>query len=246
MAKGRKNGCPVNIKNWIVMIEDKATSEFVRIFGLNSLNLVTEGDTEDGSSETDTWAEPYVTKRSGNGTLEGKPVVVDSTGEVDPGQALLTEYARAVGCEGDATLKFIDPYGHASVADYIVTNYEQSSEADGDTVSWDIEQVGEAEILPYVHVASVALKDGETALDGSVSLTVGGSPKIITVNFTPATSSNQRFRVTNTKRTVCTVGNVTDNGFTITAIAAGTSTITVTSVEGGKTATLTVTVSDPT
>ncbi|HAM16529.1 MAG TPA: hypothetical protein DCP91_11875, partial [Eggerthellaceae bacterium] len=64
MAKGRKNGCPVNIKNWIVEIMDPSDSEFVRIYGLNSLTATVDSETEDGSASTDVWAEPYVSKRS--------------------------------------------------------------------------------------------------------------------------------------------------------------------------------------
>ena len=89
MAKGRKNGCPVNIKNWLIYILDVATNEFVRIFGLNSLTRSTDSETEDGSADTETWSEPYVTKRSGSLTLEGKEVVVESTGDNDPGQAVM-------------------------------------------------------------------------------------------------------------------------------------------------------------
>ncbi|MBR3503795.1 MAG: hypothetical protein IKO07_06075 [Clostridia bacterium] len=243
MAKGRKRGCPVNIRNWLIEILDHANNEYVRIYGLTSMERSNDSDTEDGSNETDVYEEPFVTKRSGKLTLEGKPVVVESTGEVDPGQELLNDYATRSGCDGDATIRITDPYGHARLADYIVTSNEESSDADGDEVSWDLEQVGEAENLPYVHISSIDLKDGSTSLSGALSLTVGGAAKIVTVDFTPDTSSNKRFRVTNTKRSICSVGNITETGFTVTPIAAGTSTITVTTVEGAKVATLSVTVS---
>lgn len=244
MAKGRKRGCPVNIRNWLVEIQDKsAVSEtWIRIYGLTSLSRTVDSDTEDGSQTTDIWSEPYVTKRNGNLSLEGNPVVVESTGERDPGQEMLTNYADLAGCDGDATLRVTDPYGHSWIGDYIVTSHESASDENDETESWDLEQVGEVEVQPYVHITSIALKDGSTALDGALSLTVGGAGKIITVDFTPATSSNKRFRVTNSKRSVCTVGSITENGFTVTPVAAGTSTITVTTAEGAKTATLTVTV----
>ena len=244
MAKGRKRGCPVNIRNWIVEIQDKsALSEtWIRIYGLTKLTRGVDSDTEDGSQPTDVWSEPYVTKRNGSATLEGKPVVVESTGVRDAGQEMLTEYADLAGCDGDATLRFTDPYGHSWIGDYIVTSHEQSSDENDETESWDLEQVGEVEVQPYVHITSIALKDGSTTLNGTLSLTLGGTGKIITVDFTPATSSNKRFRVTNSKRSVCTVGAITETGFTITPVAAGTSTITVTTAEGGKTATLAVTV----
>lgn len=51
--KGRKNGCPVNIRNWVVSILDVATQQFVRIYGLTSLTRTIEGETEDGSADTD-------------------------------------------------------------------------------------------------------------------------------------------------------------------------------------------------
>lgn len=242
MAKGRKNGCPVNIKNWIVEILDVAENEFVRIFGLNSLTASVDSETEDGSASTDMWAEPYVTKRSATSSLEAKKVVDELTGEEDKGQELLNFYSEQGGCEADATLRFTDAYGHAWIADYIVTSREDSVDDTGDTYSWDLEQVGEAEVLPYVHITSVALKDGSTAVGETLSMAVNASPKILTVAFTPDTSSNKRFKVTNTKRTVATVGNVTDSGFTITPVAAGSTTITVTSVEGEKSVSVTVTI----
>lgn len=243
MAKGRKNGCPVNIKNWIVEIYDTAAAEFVRIYGLNSLTAGIDSETEDGSASTDVWAEPYVSKRSGSCTLEAKKVVEESTGNEDPGQALLNYYAEQAGCDADATLRFTDAYGHCWEADYIVTSREDSVDDAGDNYSWDLSMVGEADVKNYVHAVSVAMKDGSSTVGATMSMTAGGTAKIITVEFTPATSSNKRFKVTNTKRTVASVGNVTENGFTITPIAAGTTTITVTTVEGGKTTATTLTVS---
>lgn len=242
MAKGRKNGCPVNIKNWLVYILDNAADEFVRIYGLNSLTSSIDSETEDGSADTDIWAEPYISKRSGSVSLEGKKVVVESTGEEDAGQALLNYYAETAGCEADATLKFVDAYGHTWIADYIVTSREDSVDDSGDTLSWELEQVGEAEVQPYVHVVSVAMKDGASDVGSTLSMAVSATPKIITVAFTPDSSSNQRFRVANTNRNIATVSNITDSGFTITPIAAGKTNITVTSVEGSKTATVEVTI----
>ena len=241
MAKGRKKGCPVNIRNWLVYILDVGTQEFVRIYGLNKLSRSIESETEDGSADTDSWAEPYVTKRSGNMSLEGKPVIEEATGVKDAGQELLESYVNAVGCEGDATLKFIDPYGHAWQGDYIVTGFSEDADESGNAVSWDLEQVGEIEQLPYLAVNAVAAKDGDSAVE-SLQMKVGDAAKIITLAFTPDDASNKRFRVTNSRRTVATVGNVTEDGFTVTPVAAGTTTITVTSVSGAKTATITVTV----
>lgn len=241
MAKGRKKGCPVNIRNWLVYILDVGTQEFVRIYGLNKLNRAIESETEDGSAETDPWAEPYVTKRSGSITLEGKPVVEEATGVKDAGQEMLESYANAVGCEGDATLKFVDPYGHAWKADYIITNFSEDADDSGNTVSWDLEQVGEIELLPYVAVTGISAKDGEAVAE-TVEMKVGDAAKLITLAFTPEGASNKRFRVTNSKRTVATVGSITEEGFSITPIAAGTTNITVTTVSGAKTAVIRVNV----
>ena len=239
--KGRKKGCPVNVRNWLIYILDVATNEFVRIYGLNSMTRNTDSDTEDGSADTDVWEEPYVTKRKGTVSLKGKEVVVESTGETDRGQELLNEYSEASGCDGDATLKFVDPYGHAWIGDYIITGSEQSAETDESSISWDLSQVGEVEVLPYVNASSIALKDGDDSA-ATLSMAVGDAGKIITVDFTPANTSNKRFKVSNSNRKVATVGNVTEDGFTVTPLSAGTSTITVVSINGAKTASIALTV----
>lgn len=241
MAKGRKNGCPVNIRNWLVYIKNVADESWVRIYGLTSLTNSMDSETEDGSAETDLWSEPYITKRSGSISLEGKEVVVETTGAKDEGQEMLNSYAEVGGCDADATLKFVDPYGHSWVGDYIVTGKEVSVDDTEITLSWDLEQVGEIEVQEYVQVGSIALKQGETDAS-TLSMTVAGGPKIITVDFTPATASNKRFKVANARKSVATVGSVTETGFTITPVAAGTSTITVTTINGAKTATIALTV----
>lgn len=240
--KGRKNGCPVNIKNWLIYILNAATQTYVRIYGLTSLTRNVDSNTEDGSADTDTWEEPYVTKRKGGLSLEGRPVVEEATGNIDAGQDILNSYADAVGCDGDATLKVVDPYGHAFCADYIVTSREESADDSGTTLSWDLEQVGEAEVLPYTHVTNIALEiDGTEAT--TAEMKVGDPSKLVSIAFTPEEPSNTRFKITNTKRSVATIGNITENGFSITPVAAGTTEVVVTSVNGGKTANLTVTVS---
>ncbi|MBR6982134.1 MAG: hypothetical protein IKH75_01150 [Ruminococcus sp.] len=239
--KGRKNGCPVNIRNWLIYILDVATQEFVRIYGLTSMNREISSSTEDGSADTDTWEEPYVTKRSGSVSLEGKEVVDALTGESDPGQEILNSYADSVGCDGDATLKFIDPYGHAWIGDYIIGSRKQTADDSSTSLSWDLSQVGEVEVLPYVQVSGVALKDGDNTIT-SLTFDEGDPAKIVTVAFTPDNASNKRFKVSNKKRSVATVGNVTENGFTITPVAVGETVIAVNTVNGGKTATINVTV----
>ena len=243
MAKGRKSGCPVNIQNWLVYILDVATDTYLRIYGLTSMSRTVEGDTEDGSAATDTWAEPYITKRSGTIDLEGVKKVVESTGEIDPGQEMLDYYAEQAGCGSDCTLKFVDPYGHGWIADYVITSAEESADESEQSRSWSLEQVGESEPIQYVQVESIAVMSGETSA-ANVSMKVGDAPKLIDIVFTPENASNQRFRVTNTKqKSVVKVGDITETGFTLTPIGAGTANIAVTSVNGGKTATIAVTVS---
>lgn len=247
MARGRKNGCPTNIRDWLVYILDKAVTtgeSWVRIFGLNSLTYSIDSETEDGSADADTWAEPYVTKRSGSLSLEGKPIVDMGTGEPDPGQEMLDAYAEQAGCDGDATLKFVDPYGHTIVGDYIVSSSERSADDTENGVSWDLELVGQPESLPYVQVQSVALKDGAAALT-TLAMEVGDAPKVVTVAFTPDNASNTRFRVNVSGRRFVSISNVTENTFTITPMAAGTATVTVTTMNGGKSASVTVNVTQP-
>lgn len=245
MAKGRKNGCPVNIRDWAIYIQDKTQSNetWLRIKGLEEMTYSTDADTEDGSATTDLWEEPYITKRNGSLSLSGKHLVDASTGVQDAGQAMLDDYATSGVCDEDATIKLVDPHGQAIVADYIVTSTELSSDEDGDEKSWDLEQVGEAENLPYVQVTGVSLKNGDAAVT-TLAAVVGGTPTIITVDIAPATASNKRFKISNSNKRVATVSNVTENGFTVTPVGAGTCRIVAKSVNNAQTATLTVTVTE--
>lgn len=242
--KGRKNGCPTNIRDWSIFIQDKTqvNETWIRIKGLTQMTRSTDADTEDGSAATDSHEEPYVTKRSGSLTIEGRPIVDAVTGDRDAGQSMLNDYAEEVGCDGDCTIKIVDPYGAATVADYIVTSTEDGTDETEDTVSWDLEQVGEAERLVYVQMTSVSLKDGNEAAS-AIALTVGGSPKTITVVFNPENASNQRYRVATSNKRRVAISNITENSFVLNAMSAGTATVTVTTVNNTKTASLTVTVS---
>lgn len=242
--KGRKNGCPTNIRDWSIFIQDKTqvNETWIRIKGLTQMTRGTDADTEDGSAATDSHEEPYVTKRSGSLTIEGRPIVDAVTGDRDAGQSMLNDYAEEVGCDGDCTIKIVDPYGAATVADYIVTSTEDSTDETEDTVSWDLEQVGEAERLVYVQMTSVSLKDGNDAAS-EIALTVGGTPKTITVVFNPENASNQRYRVATSNKRRVAISNITENSFVLNAMSAGTATVTVTTVNNNKTASLAITVS---
>lgn len=245
MGKGRKNSCPTNVRNWGIFIQDKSqqTETFVRIKGMDELTRSTDSDTEDGSAATDLWQEPYVSKRSGSLSLSGRPLVDAATGEVDAGQAILDDYATSGTCDDDATLKIVDPYGTAILLDCVVTGTETSSDEDEDTKSWDLEQVGDIETLPYVQLAGISLKDGNTSVT-SLSMDVGDNAKVITIVFTPNNASNQRFRIASGNKRVAAVSNITDNTFTVTPVGAGTARIVVTTVNNARTAVLTVTVSE--
>ena len=245
MAKGRKNSCPTNIRNWAISIQDKSqvSETFVRIKGLDEMTRNTDSDTEDGSSATDLWEEPYVSKRNASLKLSGKPLVDAATGAVDPGQALLDDYASNGTCDEDATLKIVDPYGTAILGDFIITGTEVSSDEDEDTKNWDLEQVGDVEVLPYVQLSGISLKDGNSAVT-TLSMQVGDAAKVITIVFSPTNASNQRFRINSGNKRVASVGNITENSFTVTPVSAGTAKIVVTAVNNARTAVLTVTVTE--
>lgn len=237
--RGRKNGCPTNIRDWQISILDKgwtAAERWVRIRGLRVMSKTGESETADGSAVTDLWEEPYVTKRSATLKLSGKTIANAATGEKDEGQVILDAYATACGCAGDATIRFVDPYGHAMAADFVVTGAGQEANDTACDVSWELKQVGEAETLPYVPVSAVSVSPA------TVNLTVGGAPAQVSVGFTPQEASNRRYRVSVTGRQYAQVSDVTEDGFTVTGLMQGAATVVVTSLNGQKTAQLTVNV----
>ncbi|MBQ8093375.1 MAG: hypothetical protein IJ242_07360 [Clostridia bacterium] len=241
MAKGRKNGCPVSVADWLIYIMDKSQLEetWVRIYGLTSMTRTVSGETEDSSADTDIWSEPYITKRSGTIELEGVKKVIEATGEVDRGQELLDDYAEQAGCGADATIKIIDPYGHGIIMDTIVTSAEESADSAEQTRSWSLEQVGEAEVIPYVQMTGVhLLRDGEPA--ETVEMKAGGSQELISIRFEPENASNRRFRVNNSKRAAVRISDITENGFVLTPVGMGSAEVTVTTVNNGCRAQLSV------
>ena len=243
MPKGRLRGCPVNVRNWIIEVWDRADNQFRRVYGLTGMTHSVAGETREGSAFGDLWKEPYITKRGVKIKLEGRPVVEASTGERDAGQELLDGQAELGACCADTTLRFTDPYGHAFVADFVVTAASAQSDEDGDKVSWELEQVGEAEPLPYAHVAGVSLTDNGTPVAGNaLSLAAGSAPRSIGVVFSPENASNKRYRVSNSRRSVAAVSEITEAGFTLTPLAAGSTTLSVVTVEGERQCGLTVNV----
>ena len=236
MAKGRKNGCPTNIRDWQVSILDKEAGEqaWVRIRGLKTMTRTVDSETADGSAGTDLWEEPYVTKRSAVIKLSGRAVGCIASGEMDRGQALLDSYAAMAGCMADATLKFVDPYSNAMAADFIVATAEKEAGDSENEVSWELRQVGEAEELPYVAVQGITLNQDAMTLQAGQSAEVKFA-------FVPEDASNRRFRVQVDGRRVAAVSDIGEESFTLRALAAGTATVTVISLNGQKTAALTLT-----
>lgn len=235
----RKNGCPTNIRDWQIEILNRMGAEdrWVRVAGLDTMIRTAESETAEGSAGVDLWSEPYVTKRSVQLKLSGKPVGCAATGEIDPGQALLNSYARAEGCEEDASMRFVDPYGQAMEADFVVTGTEREENAGGSGVSWELRQVGEAEMLPYILVRGVALDPAQAALR------VGEETEARLV-FTPEQPSNRRFRIRLEGRQHIAVSGITAEGFTVRGLSAGEAAIIVTTMNGKKTARMAVTVEE--
>ena len=237
MARGRKSGCPTNIRDWQVSILDKeaAGEIWVRIAGLRTLVRSVESETADGSAGTDLWEEPYVTKRAVTLKLSGKAVGSVASGEMDPGQAMLDRYAELGGCGADATIKFVDPYSHVLVADFAVTAAEKQAGDEGNDVSWELRQVGESEALPYVAVRAVTLTAAAMTLQAGETATARFA-------FTPENASNRRYRLLVNGKEHIALSNIADGAFDVTGLAAGEATVDVVSLNGQKTARLTVTV----
>lgn len=246
MSRGRKRGCPVNIRNWLIEIFDYSVDEWVRIFGLTSMDRTTNGNSTDGSSETDEWEEPFITKRSSDLSLEGDYIEDETTGERDPGQDLLNWYAENVGCENDATIRMTDPYGHVKVADYVVTKAEDSWDSEKASCSWDLEQIGEPEYPAYVHVQGICVTE-LTKPDTQITemeMKVGDPGKVIVVNFTPENASNKRFKVHNSRQAFAKVTSVTENSITLLPVSAGETVVKFTSVNQARTCQIRVRVAE--
>ncbi|MEG2624055.1 MAG: hypothetical protein RSC06_14265 [Clostridia bacterium] len=243
---GRPNGCPFSVRNWAIDIMSRASTSasplWLRIKGLNSLERSNDADTEDGSSADSIFSEPYVTKRSGAITLEGKPVSDAVSGERDAGQAELDYYATLAGCDGDARIRLADPYGRIMILDAIVTSSSIGADDTSETVSWELEQVGEAEDAAYVQATGITVMNGATSA-ATLSLAVG-TTKSLTVAFTPSTSTNQKFSVASADSSRVRVTNVDGLGFDVVGVASTTGAvgIVVKTMNNALTATVAVTI----
>lgn len=239
----RKNGCPTSIRDWIVEIMSRVSTdenlEWIRIKGLNSMTISNSADTEDGSSADSLYSEPYATKRSGSVSLEGRPIADKVTGAHDRGQEELDYYLTVGGCEGDARLRIVDNCGHAEIWDVIVTGKENGADETSETVSWDLERVGAPETEPYVQVTNVTTEPAT-----SVNITAG-QVETVTVKFTPEKASNQKYSVASADTTKVRVENIDGLTFDLVGVAATVTPVTVQikTMNNAKTATLAVTVS---
>lgn len=218
----RKNGCPFSVRNWVIEVMSAASTrenpEWLRVKGLTSMEFSLEAETEDGSSADDIWGEPYITKRNGTITLEGKPVTDAATGARDLGQAQLDYYATLGGIDGDAAIRLADPHGRAMQLDAIVTSNSRGADETSETISWELQLVGETQDLAYVQATAVAVKDGATAAS---ELTIApGASKKLTVAITPENASNQKFSVASADPNKVRVANVDGLSFELTGIAA--------------------------
>ena len=241
----RKNGCPTSVRDWIIEILSRASTmsapDWIRIKGLNTITVSEDADTEDGSSAESLYGEPYVTKRNGSVSLDGKPVVDRVTGAHDRGQTELDYYATVGGCDGDAKLRIVDNCGHAEIWDVIVTSKERSADETGETVSWNLERVGAPENEQYVQVTSVTTNPAS-----SVTVQVGGT-KTVTVVFAPENASNQKYSVASADTSKVRVENVDGLSFDLVGVAqtgvSETVNVQVKTMNNAKVATLAVTVS---
>lgn len=221
----RKNGCPTSVRDWIIEIMSRVSTaeapEWIRIKGLNSITVSNDADTEDGSSADSLYSEPYVTKRNGSISLEGRPIADRITGAHDPGQAELDYYLTVGGCDGDARLRIIDNCGHAEIWDVAVISKENGADETSETVSWDLERVGAPESEPYVQVSGVTT---EPATSVSVK---AGQVESVTVAFTPDNASNQKYSVASADTTKVKVENIDGLTFDIVGVAATTNPVKV-------------------
>lgn len=240
--RGRKRSCPTKIKDWQISIWNPYDQVWLRIRGLSSMIYKLDSDTEDGSTSDEAWEEPYIKKRNGTMSLEGKPLVDAATGIIDPGQDLLNEYAQLIKCEADALIRFADPYGHTMEAYFQVTSRSIKADKDGNTISWDLDMVGESESLPYVQVTGVELV-AVGMEEHEIEIDINDAPRLIQVVFTPENASNKRYSIRAGGQAI-RVGNIADGSFTVSPRLEGTGTVRVVSINNGLSDAVTINVTN--
>ena len=243
----RSNGCPFSVRDWNISIRTRgSTTEsptWIQIKGLQSMDWSMDADTEDGSSAQDLYGEPFVTKRNGSISLEAKRIVDAVTGALDAGQAELAYYATLGGCDADARLKLVDAVGNATLIDVIVTSIGNSADETSETYSIETEIVGAPIPQAYVQATAVAVKDGASPIT-TLSMVVNAT-KELTVAFTPATASNQKYVVSSSdpsKVKVLSIDGLTFELQALAVVTAGAVTVTVRTMNNSRTAEVAMTV----
>lgn len=238
----RKSGCPFNIRDYSVKIENKVTDELVPVKGLSSMSVSVDADTDDGKTGEAVWAESYIKGRSVSGTLSGRPIVDRVTGTRDPGQALMKRAAyNSGGCDNDQTLIIADAIGRSVQYDCVITSESIDTDEDGEEISWDFEGVGEPVEIPYVQLTGVAFQNGGTTTT-SLSVVVGKTSEV-SVKFTPEDASNTRYSYSIDDESVATINSIDGPDISIRGVAAGTAKLTIKSMNNNCTAELSITVS---
>lgn len=237
----RKSGCPFNIKDYSVKIENKVTDEEVLVKGMSSMKVDIDSETGDGKTGEAVWSEMFIKSRSVSGSLEGRPINDKTTGTRDPGQSLMHKAAtNAGGCDNDQTLIIADAIGAVIKYDCVITKESTSADDEGETVSWDWKGVGQPEEVEYVQLTGVAFKKGDSS--ATTATVKVGATETITVDFTPATASNTRFSYSIADESKATV-SVDGANIAIRGVAEGSTTLTIKSMNNNKIATLAITVS---
>lgn len=238
----RKSGCPFNIRDYSVKIENKVTDEKVLVKGLSSMSVDIDSDTEDGKTGDAVWAEMFIKGRSVSGSLEGRPIYDKTTGARDAGQNLMHKAANnSGGCDNDQTLIVADAIGRAVKYDCVVTKESISADEDGENISWDWEGVGEPEEQDYVQLTGVGYKDGDS--EATTATVKVGSTKSLVVAFTPENASNTRFAYSIADESKAVISAIDGANITIRGVSAGSTTLTVKTMNNNKTAELPITVS---
>ncbi len=238
MARGRKNACAVNIAAWLVEVKHPDAEAYTRVNGLTTLTQAFSAKTEDGSAETDLWAEPIIQKRSGTVELTGTPLRDEVTGQQDPGQRMLTEYANWGGCDADFDIRISDQTGHCAVLRAVVEEIEDEVDEKGKRqMSWKLAQVGEPEFPAYVQAVGIDCPE-------TVTVSTSGADALVPVAVLPADASNKRYRVHCKDAGRVIVTQLTETAFCLRGLVAGETIVTVKTVNNGISKDIAVTVTD--
>ena len=234
----RKSGCPFTVRDYSIKIENKVTDEEVLVKGLSEMSVDVDSETDDGKTGDAIWSEMFIKGRSVSGSISGRPIYDRTTGARDAGQGLMHKAAmNAGGCDNDQTLIVADAIGRAVKYDCVITAESVSADEDGETISWDWEGVGEPEELDYVQATKVGFDAGE-----SLSVQVGKTQEL-KVLFTPENASNQRYSYSIGDESVAALNAIDGANISIRGVSAGSTTLTVKSMNNNLTATLNITVS---